>query len=86
MKMSTFDKWLTTDPTQKMDEMSIVELEGMVDYHQGAQIPTYVDELECEDCNKGIAWSSDGTFTEFYTDEQERHYKCEDCHSEWLHS
>lgn len=84
MKMSAFDKWLTTQPTN--DEMSVVTKEGMTDYHEGMACPTFVDELQCEDCQGGIGWDSDGTFSEFFTDDQERHYKCEDCHEEWLHS
>lgn len=63
--------------------MDIVELEGLVSYQEGMQIPLFIDELTCEDCDGGIGWSSDGTFTEFYTDSQEKHYKCEDCHDEW---
>jgi hypothetical protein len=84
MKMSAFDTWLTTEPT--VSAMNIVTAKEMTEEEEGFSIPMFIDELECEDCNQGIGWCSEGSFTEFYTDEQEKHYKCEDCHDEWCES
>jgi hypothetical protein len=84
MKMSAFDKWLTTERVVYM--MNVVTAKEMTEEEEGMSSPLFIDELECEDCTKGIGWSSDGTFTEFYTDDNDKHYKCEDCHDEWCGS
>lgn len=82
---TAFDRWLTND-SRHGDSMELVEKESLMDSHEGITFPTYIDELTCEDCNKGIGWSSDGGFTEFYADDSDTHYKCEDCYGVWQDS
>jgi hypothetical protein len=79
------DNWLTSTP--KEWDMERVTKEGFMDTDKesGVKYPTYVDELSCEDCGASIGWESHGgTFVEFFADPSDRHYKCEDCHGEWL--
>lgn len=77
------DRWLTTAP--EGDDMERVTRESLTDTEDGMTIPRLVDELSCEDCHISVGWESHGgTFVEFFMDPSDTHYKCEDCHGEWL--
>jgi hypothetical protein len=79
------DNWLTSTP--KEWDMERVTKDDLMDTDKesGVKYPTYVDELSCEDCGASIGWESHGgTFVEFFGDPSDTHYKCEDCHGEWL--
>lgn len=82
--MTKFDTWLTTQPME--EGMDCVKAGDMMEQDKNCGIiyPIFIDELSCEDCEKGIGWDSDGTFTEFYADDSDKHYKCEDCYDTWL--
>jgi hypothetical protein len=46
---------------------------------EGKDIPILIDEVQCANCESEIGWSSDGTFTEFWTNQTETQYLCDDC-------
>lgn len=74
------DRYLTK-ASYDYDFMEKVEAKGIteVDKETGITYPTYIDELECSACKCHIGWSSDGTFTEFWTNQTESTYLCDDC-------
>lgn len=84
---TALDRWLTTAP--ESDDMERCTKDNFMetDKESGVKYPTYIDELTCEDCDGAIGWESHGgTFVEFFSDPADKHYKCEDCHAEWLDS
>lgn len=79
------DRWLTTPPESYDMERVTEDAFRDTDPETGQTYPTAVDSLECEDCETPVGWESHGgTFVEFYSDPSDKHYKCEDCHGEWL--
>lgn len=80
---SAFDRWLTRDPHYHGNGLTEVERENWTetDKESGTTYPILIDELTCS-CGKHIGWSSDGTFTAFWTDDNESVYLCEDCVAE----
>lgn len=77
------DRWLTTAP--EYYGMDLVTREALTDTcpESGLPIALHVDELCCEDCEGHIGWSSEHGFVEFYADDSDKHFKCEDCHTDW---
>ena len=76
MKLSNFDQWLTSEPSWRTESsLHLVTKDNMTE--RGAAC--HIDEVFCTECDCGVGWSSDGTFGEFMTDDDETVYLCEDC-------
>ena len=78
MKQSEFDRWLTTQP--ELNIMRIITADEMTNDEEGLRVPQHIDELRCESCSTPVGWCSQGSFTDFFTDESEKHNLCSDCH------
>jgi hypothetical protein len=83
---TAFDRWLTNDSRGEFMERITQDRLMDTDKETGITYPTHIDELSCEDCDWEVGWSSNGGFTEFYADDSDTHYKCEDCHQFWENS
>ena len=77
MKQSPFDRWLTTQP--EPNTMHLITADDLTNDEEGLRVPQHIDELRCEHCAAPVGWCSEGSFTDFFTDESDQHNLCSDC-------
>jgi hypothetical protein len=76
--MKGLDNFLTK-ASFDYDNFTPVTSESFSESVEGKDIPILIDEVRCANCEAEIGWSSDGTFTEFWTNQTETQYLCDDC-------
>jgi len=76
--MKGLDNFLTK-ASHDYDYFTPVTSESFSESVEGKDIPIFIDEVQCANCEAGIGWSSDGTFTDFWTNQTETQYLCDDC-------
>jgi len=67
MKMSSFDQWLTTEPSWRREPLHVTE--SVTD-----------DELDCAGCEDPVGQVGDTFFTYWQIDEDGEHLLCEPCY------
>lgn len=78
MKQSAFDRWLTTQP--EPNTLHLITVDDLTNDEEGLRIPQHIDELSCAVCEAAVGWCSEGSFTDFFTDDSDTLNLCIDCH------